>query len=157
MSVTAVYDTVVFFQAATRPDRVHATMRGLTEGKVTLFVSGSLMAEIQAVLQRREYTQKFSSLTPDAVRIFIADILSRAAMFEPVPMTFTWPEHPDDDHLFNLAIHANVNYLVTWETRILKLATATSPSAQLLRRMAPTLAIVTPKQFADVLRLPTST
>ena len=60
--------------------------------------------------------------------------------------------HHADDHLFNLAIHAEANFLVTWETRILRLATETTEAANYLRRLAPGLSIVTPKQIADVIR-----
>ncbi|HZZ44313.1 MAG TPA: hypothetical protein VFE58_15370 [Tepidisphaeraceae bacterium] len=73
-----------------------------------------------------------------------------------MPKVFTWPQHPDDDHLFNLAIEANVTHLVTWETRILNLATDSTPSAILLRRLAPNLSIITPKQLAELLKIHTS-
>jgi predicted nucleic acid-binding protein len=75
-------------------------------------------------------------------------------MFDSVPAMFTWPAHPDDDHVFNLAIHANAEYLVTWERRILKLANDTTLPADLLRRLAPDLKIVTPKELAEVLKMP---
>ena len=86
--------------------------------------------------------------------MFIADVLTRATVIDPMPHVFTWPQHPDDDHLFNAAIAAKARYLVTWETRILKLGTDTTPAAHLLRQLAPNLAIITPKQLADALRLP---
>jgi predicted nucleic acid-binding protein len=47
---------------------------------------------------------------------------------------------------------AKARYLVTWETRILKLAIEKTPAADLLRQLAPDLVIVTPKQLADLLR-----
>lgn len=143
---------MVFFQAASRPDRTRATFRAIQEGRVTLILSPELFAEIQDVLNRDRVRAKFPALTPDAVEVFIADMLARCTMFDIVPRVFTWSDHPDDDHLFNLAIHAKVKYLVTWETRILKLITDTTPPADLLRRLAPDLAIITPKQLADSLR-----
>ena len=73
-------------------------------------------------------------------------------MLDPAPKAFTWPQHSDDDHVFNLAIHAIAKFLVTWETRILKLSIDTTPAAELLRRLAPGLAIVTPKQLVDACR-----
>jgi predicted nucleic acid-binding protein len=61
---------------------------------------------------------------------------------------------PDDDHLFDLAIHARARYLVTWESRLLALAAGTDPAADQLRRLAPDLAIVTPVELAGILRGP---
>jgi predicted nucleic acid-binding protein len=69
-----------------------------------------------------------------------------------VPEVFTWEEHPDDNHLFNLAISANAKYLVTWESRILKFGKGMTPAAQLLRQLAPELAIVTPAELAAELK-----
>jgi predicted nucleic acid-binding protein len=79
---------------------------------------------------------------------------AEATFFSAVPNAFTWPQHPDDDHLFNLAFHAKAKYLVTWETRILKLETEMTPVAELLRELAPDLMIITPKQLADLVRAP---
>ena len=73
-------------------------------------------------------------------------------MFDPVPSQFTWPTDPDDDHIFNLAIHAQAEYLVTWETRILNLPAEASGSGSMRRRLAPQLQIVNPEQFAQVLK-----
>jgi predicted nucleic acid-binding protein len=66
-----------------------------------------------------------------------------------VPAVFTWPQHPDDDHLFNLAIACKAELLVTWETRILRLGADTTPDAERLRTLAPQLLILTPRQLAD--------
>ncbi len=70
---------------------------------------------------------------------------------------FQWtalPEgkHPDDDHLFNLAIYAKARYLVTWESRILKLAADQTQDALRLRQFAPNLEFITSKHLADELR-----
>jgi predicted nucleic acid-binding protein len=143
---------MVFFQAASRPDRTRATFRAIHEGRVMLALSPKLLAEIQDVLNRDGVRSKFPALTPKAVEVFIADVLARSRMFDDVPYAFNWPQHPDDDHVFNLAIHAKVKYLVTWETRILKLISEASPAGQRLRELAPELEIVTPQQMAGLMR-----
>lgn len=151
MSVLVVYDTMVFLQAASRPDRVHATLRAVHDHRVKLCVSPELLAEIEDVLNRAEHKTRFPALSSEGVTTFVADIVAHATIFDPVPNDFTWPQHPDDDHVFNLAIHAKANYLVTRETRILKFATDTTAPANALRNLAPELAIITPKQFAGLL------
>ena len=79
-----------------------------------------------------------------------------AEWFDSVPHAFTWPQDPDDDHLFNLAIHAQAKHLVTWETRLLELPKSSTPAAKLLRELAPDLSIVTPKELAEILKAPPS-
>lgn len=152
MSVPVVYDTMVFLQMAARPERVHATFRAVQEKRVNLALSPALLAEVQDVLNRKNVQAKFPALTPDAVEIFVADVMSHGTIFDPIPNQFTWPEHPDDDHLFNLTIHVQAQYLVTWETRILKLATTSSEAAKALQQLAPQLRIITPTEFATELR-----
>lgn len=83
---------------------------------------------------------------------FVTEVAAIATMFEQVPNLFTWPADPNDDHIFNLAIRAQADFLVTWETRMLRLANDSSESGALLRQLAPQLRIVNPEQFAYVLK-----
>ncbi|MBC7784668.1 MAG: putative toxin-antitoxin system toxin component, PIN family [Burkholderiales bacterium] len=147
-----VYDTMVFLQAAIHPDRRDTTIEAVEDERLILCTSPELLAEVRDVLSRPALSAKFSALTPERVELFLQKINFMAALFEEVPSTFTWPEHPDDDHLFNLAIASNVKYLVTWENRILKVAQERSPAAALLRQLAPQLSIVTPADLAAELR-----
>ena len=142
---------MLFLQAASRPDRVHASFQAIRDNRVKLCLSPELLEEVRDVLARPEQQARFPALTTEAVDAFLTEALSAAEMFDEIPSAFNWPEHPDDDHIFNLAIRANAKYLVTWETRILKLATAATPAAEMLRRLAPQLEIVSPKTLADTL------
>jgi putative PIN family toxin of toxin-antitoxin system len=147
-----VYDTMVFLQTAVRPERRYATFEAIEDGRLKLYTSVELLAEVRDVLIRPSLARKFPALTPERVARFLDKVNAMATSFSDVPPAFTWPHHPDDDHLFNLAIHAKAEYLVTWETRILELASEASPTADLLHRIAPDLTIVTPKRMADLLR-----
>jgi putative PIN family toxin of toxin-antitoxin system len=151
VSLRAVYDTMLFLQAAARPQRVHATIQAVRDGRVTLCLSRELLAEVADVLNRDAIRQRFPGLTNEAVNAFIADMLLTGVLYDPVPRVFTLPRHPDDDHIFNLAIHARADYLLTWETRLLGLLSETSPESDLLRRFAPQLQILTPAAFARVI------
>jgi len=105
---------------------------------------------VRDVLTRGKVRKRFPALTPAAVDAFIVETAAMATMFDP-PRVFTWPVDPGDDHIFDLAIHARAEYLVTWETRMLKLTNETSEAAESLRRLAPGLQIVNPEQFAQAL------
>ena len=151
MKPQVVYDAMIFVQAA-QPNRVDRTLRLVREGKVTLCTSPDLLAEVLDVLSRPSTTVKLPSLTPAIVDAFMSEINRTAVRYDSVPPAFTWPRHPDDDHLFDLAIAADADYLVTWESRILALATEESPDADRLRALAPRLSILSPPDFAAALR-----
>ena len=150
MSTRTVYDTMVFLQWAALPEgRHHATIRALYEGTVRLYVSHALFDEVREVLSRSDVVARSPNITPDRLRQVLDAILENAEWLDDVPAVFTWPQHPDDDHLFNLAIACNAEFLVTWETRILRLGADTTPDAERLRTLAPQLLILTPRQLAD--------
>src|SRR5271165_2887656 len=123
----AVYDTMVFFQWATlppsQPQRQHATVTALTNHAVRLCLSAELVLEIKSVLLRPELRAKYSTLTPAHVDTILAGATQFADWFDPVPRHFSYAGHEKDDHILNLAIEARADYLVTWEKRLLRLAT----------------------------------
>jgi putative PIN family toxin of toxin-antitoxin system len=151
--VNVVYDTMVFLQIVTVPNRTHATLQAIRNGAATLCLSLALVAEMRDVLSRQKIRVGFPALTPQVVEDFVAEMLSLATLFDPVANVFTWLHHPDDDHIFNLAVEAKADFLVTWENRILKLAGDVTDDGKRLRALAPELKIVTPKQFSEQLRL----
>lgn len=143
---------MLFLQAAVQPSRVHRSFQAVREGRVALCVSSELVSEVYDVLTRPRVRDKFPALTPEAVDSFISEIGATATLFDPVPSVFTFPVDPDDDHIFNLAIHVRAEYLVTWERRMLKLVEESSETGVALRRLAPQLKIVNPEQFAQVVK-----
>ncbi len=150
-----VYDTMVFFQWVILPEgRLHGTARAVMEGAVCLCISRDLMAEVEDLLTRPAIRAKWNSLTPDHVEQFLGQIVQHAEVISPVPSAFHWAEHPDDDHLFNLAIAARADALVTWEKRILHLASAQTAAARSLRRLAPEVKILNPKAFSQAIADP---
>jgi predicted nucleic acid-binding protein len=91
-------------------------------------------------------------LTAERVDHVLREAAKYADIFPVVPVTFTSPRHPSDDHLFNLAVESKARFLVTWETRILGLASGDSSDADRLRALAPHLRIVAPLDFARSIR-----
>ena len=101
-----VYDTMVFLQAAVRPGRRYATFEAVEDRRLRLCTSAELVAEVRDVLTRPSLARKFPALTPERVAQFLDKVNAMATSFSDIPPAFTWPHHPDDDHLFNLAIYA---------------------------------------------------
>ena len=149
----AVYDTMIFYQWAVLPaGRQHGTVRALYDGRIRLCLSRDLVSEVRDLLARPNIRARAPHLTDQRV----ADVLAAAGKFADwipdVPNVFTIPEHPKDDHLFNLAIEAKADYLMTFETRLLEMNKAKSAPARQLRQLAPNLRIVRPDAFARALR-----
>jgi predicted nucleic acid-binding protein len=103
-------------------------------------------------LSRPSVAARAPNITPDRLKNILAAMLERAEWIPDVPNAFTWPHHPDDDHIFNLAIATRAEYLVTWENRLRKLGTDTSDDARRLRTLAPQLEIITPLELAERLK-----
>ena len=116
-------------------------------------MSRRLLDELRGLFFRPELQARLPSLTPGHAAVILQKTLEFADWFESVPARFSLPQHPKDDHLFDLAIESRAAYLVTWETRLLKLREAHTAEAKRLRRLAPKLAILTPGQLADALKL----
>jgi putative PIN family toxin of toxin-antitoxin system len=146
---------MVMLQWAALPQggRQHATLTALSNGQLRLVMSQPLLDEIRGIFFRPELRQRLPSLTPRHAATILKKILELADFFPDVPARFSLPRHPKDDHLFDLAIQAQADYLVTWESRLLKLQAAETPEAQRLRQLAPNLTILNPKQLADALKL----
>src|SRR5205085_428719 len=98
-------------------------------------------------LNRPELQARFPAMTPKVVEAFLTEIATHSILGHPVPKAFTWRQHPDDDHVFNLAILVQTDYLVTWEQRLLNFFEAAGEAAAKLRSLAPQLRIINPKQF----------
>jgi predicted nucleic acid-binding protein len=69
---------------------------------------------------------------------------------------FAWHEHPDDEHLINLAINARADFMVTWENRILRLLADDTVASRNLRSLTPHLKILTPQEFSQFVPRPSS-
>lgn len=149
-----VYDTMVVFQWFIIPEgRQHGTFRAVVNDRVRLLLSSDLIDEVRNVLGRHEIrTTLLRDLTDERINSVLNFIIARGEVWPNPKPVFTLPEHPDDDHVFNLAIAGRADFLVTWENRLLKLAEADSPAGRELRALAPQLAIVNPIDFMAELK-----
>lgn len=148
-----VYDAMVFFQWAALPaDRTHATIQAVFNGSVRLILSHDLIAELRDLLNRPAIQAKFKSPDPLDIELFLETVSAVSDILPIVNQTFSWKQHPDDDHVFNLAIDAQADFLVTWERRLLQIAELDPQAASELKKLAPQLQIVTPRQLSDYLK-----
>jgi predicted nucleic acid-binding protein len=140
---------MVFLQWAALPaDRQHGTIKVLYDGRIRLCLSPDLVEEVRDLLTRPNIRLRMPNLTDARVAAVLTAAGKYADWFPRVPPVFTLTDHPDDDHLFNLAIEANAAYLVTWENRILRVNEQQTPDSIRLHELAPRLRIVNPASFA---------
>jgi putative PIN family toxin of toxin-antitoxin system len=139
---------MLFFQAASRPSRVHGTFRAILDGRVTLCMSAEVLSEIRDVLTRPEHRIRFPALTPQLVDAFLSQYLPGMRWVADVPPAFDVPRDPKDNPSVNLAVAAGAKYLVTWNHRHLGyLMQRDTPEGRDFCRRFPSLRIVDPPTF----------
>src|SRR5262249_6194534 len=106
--------------------------------------------EARDVLSRPKLRAKSPRLTDETVQETF-DLLSRLAQtVSDVPSLFSLPRDPDDEPYLNLALAADVDYLVTWDKDLLDLMLDASFRAQY-----PRLTILNPVALLQILVPPT--
>jgi putative PIN family toxin of toxin-antitoxin system len=102
-----VFDCVVLLQAAIRSKGpAFACKELLDAGRVEVFLSAEILAEVTDVLNRPELRQKFKALTPDRAAAFLHDLTGKATFLADVPHPFSYERDPDDEPYVNLAMAA---------------------------------------------------
>jgi putative PIN family toxin of toxin-antitoxin system len=125
-------------------------LRQLEAGQFILYVSDEILDEARDVLSRPKLRAKSPRLTDETVQETF-DLLSRLAQtVSDVPSLFSLPRDPDDEPYLNLALAADVDYLVTWDKDLLDLMLDASFRAQY-----PRLTILNPVALLQILVPPT--
>jgi putative PIN family toxin of toxin-antitoxin system len=117
-----VFDWVILLQAAGRPGGpAAACLQAVRDGRIELFVSPDILAEVRDVLSRPKTLRKFPALTAEAVDGFLADLASHATTLAAVPKVFPLPRDPKDEPYLDLAVAAQARYLVSRDNDLLEL------------------------------------
>lgn len=149
MSHHVVFDCMIYLQAAARPERVHECFQTVQTHRLVLCISPEILAEIQDVLTRPKLRRKFPALTPEAVNLFLADVLRKAQNVAIVPPVYSLPRDPKDEKYVNLALAVNARFLVTRDKDLLDLMVPSTPTGQDFQQRFPNLKIVEPLAFVQ--------
>jgi uncharacterized protein len=144
-----VLDTVVFVQALISGRGASAgCVDRLKAGTFTLFLSDATYDELISVPLRPELTRKYSHLSEDHVRRFVADIDALAIRIPKPPNVFSLPRDPKDEPFIDLAVAGDVDFIVTWNDRHLTylMRGDTDEGREFCRRF-PRVRIVSPPEF----------
>jgi putative PIN family toxin of toxin-antitoxin system len=146
-----VFDCMVFLQTTARPGGPAARLfvDFVEAGRLTLFVSDTILAEVQDVLARPRIRAKNPAITDDVVNAFRERVEQVAQRIDPVPSLFILPRDPDDEPYLNLAIATRADYLVTRDNDMLDLMQDAAFRAQY-----PTLTILDPVALLHILHPP---
>lgn len=122
MTAKAVFDCMLFLQAATsRVDPASACFRLVDGDRLTLFLSRDILAEVREVLNRPKVRRKFPILTEEFVDAFLEWAEAKGTVLDEIPEVYQLARDPDDEPYLNLAIAAQVQYLVSRDHDLLDL------------------------------------
>jgi putative PIN family toxin of toxin-antitoxin system len=141
---------MLFFRAASRPSRVHPLFELVEQGRVVIALSPDVLSKIRDVLTRPKLVARYPALTTQAVDAFVAEYLRLAKWIDNVPEHYTLLRDPKDSKYLDLAIEANVPYVVTADLDLLDLMDPGSLAGQDFRCRFPTVQIVTPATFLAI-------
>jgi putative PIN family toxin of toxin-antitoxin system len=136
----AVFDCVILLQAAARRTGPAAEcLRAVRDGRLKLFLSPDILAEVRDVLGRPKSLRKFPALTPEAVDVFLEDVANNATTLSTVPKVFSLARDPKDEPYINLAAAIQARYLVSRDKDLFDLM-----GDDTFRRQFPALTVIDP-------------
>jgi putative PIN family toxin of toxin-antitoxin system len=146
----AVFDCNVFLQAmlSTR-GAAHACWQQVVSGRVTLFVSPYILAEIRGLPDHKSL-RRFGKFTSERVERFIEELLEVGHLIPDPPASFVYARDPEDSHYVDLAVVTDAKLIVSNDNDLLDLMDDANREGQMLRSLHPTFRIFTPAQFLAV-------
>lgn len=147
--IVAVFDCVVYLQAAASPKGVAAAcLKLVDDGEVHLLLSDFALAEIRDVLQRPAIRKRFPKISDESVAAFLDQLIHQCQMINPPAEGRTHLlRDPKDEPYLSLAIAGAADFVVSRDKDLLSLANTPE-----LAMVAPALAIVDPNAFLNHVR-----
>ena len=143
-----VVDCMIFVQAAANENSPAARIFDLLdEGKITLYVSKMILAEVRYVLNRPELRAKFRTLTDVTVEALFERLGSKAILIKQIPQRFVYPRDPKDEPYVNLALAAGATYIVSRDNDLLDLMRWDREEGREFQKRFRSLMIVDPVAF----------
>jgi putative PIN family toxin of toxin-antitoxin system len=123
-----VFDTNVLLQAMARPTGpAGACVDLVREGRITLFISIGLIAELEDVLSRPSLRAQLR-VTDAVTSRFLEETRLLASVIDPVPVAFEHVADPKDSMVVNLAVAAGAHVITSRDRHLLSLRDAKTPA-----------------------------
>ena len=142
-----VFDCNTFVQALAAPEGPAGQCVQLAiEGKVSLFISPSVLGELREVTSRPKVIAKLHLVT-ERMEDFFETLEIAATLLAGFPEVFSYQRDPDDAHYVNLALAADAKLIVSRDKDLLDLMDVSKPEAGDFQNRFPSLRILNPVQF----------
>ena len=142
-----VFDCNVFLQALGRPRGPSGRCVQLfLDGKVSLFVSLAILAELREVTGRPTVISKLG-LVPERVAILFDAIKNFATLVNTIQPVFNYGRDPDDSEYVNLAIASDAHVIVSRDNDLLDLMNPRNPQHDQFVLVAAETRVLDPVQF----------
>jgi putative PIN family toxin of toxin-antitoxin system len=147
-----VFDCNVYFQALISPTGpARELFRHAASGELQLFVSPTILDELQDVITRLAIRQKYA-ISDLAIEQFFADIARSSMTLDTVPHVFELPRDPGDAHYVDLAVAAGAKLIVSRDKDLLSLRDMTTPEGRDFVARFPAIEIFTPPELLKLLK-----
>lgn len=148
-----VFDCNVLLQAIARGKSVAAKCLNLAEsGRIQLFVSREVLAEVGDVLNRPDIRAHFPDLSDEIVGAFLKRLQKFSVLVRLVPQEFSYPRDEDDEPYINLAVAAGANFIISRDRDLLDLMTGYTNECKEFRQRFRSLRVVEPAEFLKLLK-----
>lgn len=139
---------MIYLQGVSRTKNpANACFDLVKEGFVELHLSRETLAEIEDVLNRPKFRNRFPSLTDEMIKAFLDEIKNLASIQKNVPKHFNYSRDPKDEKYVNLAVEVEADYLVSRDKDLLDLMTGFSLECKEFRQRFRPLKVVKPIDF----------
>lgn len=149
-----VFDANLFIQALiSGRGPAFACFELVDQGRVELFLTESILSEIEEVLRRLSRKAKYqASLTEETIGGFVALTRLRARIEPEPPHVFDLERDPDDEVYIDLAIAVGAVYLTSRDNDLLDLMNAETETGAEFQERFPKLTILDPVEFLQRMR-----
>ena len=142
---------MIYLQAAARAKSpANACFALVKENIVELYLSRETLAEVEDVLTRPKFRNRFPALTDEMIEAFLKDVKEKAVTLKNVPPVFRYSRDPKDEKYVNLAVEAKAAYIVSRDNDLLDLMTNYTDECKDFRRRFRRLKIVNPVDFLAI-------
>ena len=111
-----VLDTNVILSALLFGGKPRRVLEAATAGRVTMFISESLLLELEGVLRREKF-----GLEARVVGAIVAELTAAAEVVEPTVHVSIITDDPSDNDVLDCALAAKVDYIVSGDRHLLVL------------------------------------
>lgn len=140
-----VFDCMIYLQATvSESGPASALLKLVDNNMVSLFVSGEILDEVRDVLSRPKIRKKNPNITDERVNALINRISEKATFVDDIQQHFSYSRDPKDEKYINLAVEAEVDYIVSRDKDLLDLMTGYTDECKDFRRKFRPLNIIEP-------------